>query len=80
MVVDILRVDLDTSRHEGIIICAFEGNIFEQSLHNGVQPSSTDILGSLIDLPSNLGNPSDAIDLEIEFDALSLQQCLILLR
>ena len=45
----------------GTQIGSIVGNLFQQSLHNGVQASRTNILGAFIDLKGDLGNPPHAI-------------------
>ena len=47
-----------------------ERHRLEQPLHHGVQAAGADVLGALVDVPGDLGDPADAIGGELDGDAL----------
>src|SRR3990167_7440571 len=73
--VDVIGIDTDRLLVMlGRQVAGAEGHLFEQALEQGVQASCTDILGLLVDLPGDLGNPLDAVCGELDVQALGVEQ------
>ena len=58
VIIDIVCIDGNRCT---AIVRRFKRRRFQQALHDGMQASRTDVLGTFIDLPGHFGNSLDAI-------------------
>jgi hypothetical protein len=66
MTIDVLGVDPnDTTR----TIAGVIRKTFEQSFHDRMQASCADVLGTLVDVRSDLGKPANTFSSELDLDA-----------
>ena len=61
-------------------LCRIEGNVVEQPLHDRVKSTRADIFLPLVDGKRDFSQPSHALGLEVDIDALGGEQGLVLPR
>ena len=65
MVIDIFCIDANSSADDSVVVSALKGDLFQKTLHDGMQTASTNIFGTFIDLPGYFCDPSNAIGSKI---------------